>query len=166
MVRGKTVGAVGLALILGFAAANQLFLSEKRKVKKQFNSLAELVSREQDETAWGTAKHATALARFFTKTCEFRSQYPSFSGSFTRLEASSSIARARLQFRKLSVRFYDLEIDFPDEDKAKVTLTLKVTGDMTNGDYVDESHELNCSLEKVGGSWLFRECEVIEILKK
>jgi hypothetical protein len=64
------------------------------------------------------------------------------------------------------LQFYDLDVSFPEKGMAKVTLTGKLTGRLTSGEYVDETHELECLLKKIENKWLFSDVEVVEILKK
>jgi len=64
------------------------------------------------------------------------------------------------------LKFYDLNIAFPEKGIARVTLTAKLTGKLTVGEYVDETHELESLLKKIEKKWLFSKFEVVEVLKK
>jgi len=49
---------------------------------------------------------------------------------------------------------------------AKATLTAKVTGKSNAGEHIDEAHELESLLKKVGKEWFFSKFETVEVLKK
>jgi hypothetical protein len=64
------------------------------------------------------------------------------------------------------VRFYDLNIEFPDEDTATVTVTGRASGTLRGGEAFDDVLELECSLRKFDDSWLFTTIEAVEVLEK
>jgi len=57
-------------------------------------------------------------------------------------------------------------VTFPQVGIATVTTTATVTGTSTEGDALNEIHELQCTLQKSEGSWLMTEVTVVEVLKK
>jgi hypothetical protein len=86
--------------------------------------------------------------------------------SFTPVEISSYAANSRIAFSELSLKFYDLNIEFPEKGLATVLLTAKLKGKLMGGDFVDETREVQCVLKKTDRRWLFSEIEVVEVLKK
>ncbi len=162
--RSIIVGAlVGLAAI---SVALYLFPSEEKKVKKQFGLLSEWVSKEPGESPITMAYKIKNIGTLFDGTCEFKIPAYSFSGSYTREEISSYAGSGRLSFSQLDLKFYDFVIAFPDKGIAKVTLTAKVRGKSSSGEYIDEAHELGSVLKKIEKKWLFSKFEVVEVLKK
>ena len=90
----------------------------------------------------------------------------SFSGNYTPEEISGYASSGRLSLSQLDLKFYDLDITFPEEGVAKVSLTARVIGKSSSGEYIDEAHELESLLKKVEKKWLFSKVEVVEVLKK
>lgn len=166
MVKVKYIIIVALMVIIGILAATYLFISEEKKIRNQFDLLSEWVSKDSGENTFTMAHKIQSIGTLFTENCGIKTHINSLSGSYTPEEISSHAARARLQFSKLSLRFYDLDIDFPEKEMAKVTLTAKLTGKSTTGEYVDETRELESVLKKIENKWLFSNFEVIEVLKK
>jgi hypothetical protein len=166
MVKIKYIIIVVLVVIIGILAGVYFFQNEEKKVKRQFYLLSEWASKEAGENTFTMAHKVKSIGTLFTEHCEFKADIISFSGRFNSEEVSGYAARARLPFSKLSLQFYDLDVSFPEKGMAKVTLTGKLTGRLTSGEYVDETHELECVLKKIENKWLFSDVEVVEILKK
>ncbi len=64
------------------------------------------------------------------------------------------------------MKFYDININITEKRIAKVLVTANLTARLATGEYIDDTHELKCILEKVESSWLFSDFEVVEVLEK
>jgi hypothetical protein len=166
MVRLKNIMIGAIVVAIGIWAVAYFFPSEERKIKKQFRLLAEWVSKDPGENALTTAFKIKKIGTLFDTTCEFEVPVYSFSGNYTPDEISSFAAQGRLSSSELHLKFYDLDIIFPEKGTAQVTLTARLTGKLSVGDYIDETHELESVLKKIEKKWLFSRFEVIEVLKK
>ncbi len=166
MVTPRRLVVALLALLIGIFAAARLFPSDESKVKKQFRLLSKWVSRYPSEDPITAVSKAQRLRSLLADNVALKTHIDSLSGDFTSGDLTGLVARLRLQFSRLSVKFYDLRIEFPEEGTATAVLTANVTGRMTDGGYVDEAHELECVLKKKENRWLFSACEVIEVLRK
>jgi hypothetical protein len=166
MVRLKPIILWGLVTVIGIGVVLYLFPSEEKKIKKQFRLLAEWVSKEAGENPITMAYKIKKIETLFDGMCEFGISLYSFSGSYTPEEITGYAARGRLSFSQLHVKFYDLKIAFPERGIAKATLTAKVTGKSNGGEHIDEAHELESLLKKVGKGWFFSKFETVEVLKK
>ncbi len=166
MVKVKPI-IIGVSIvIIGILAGVCSIQSEEKRVRKQFDLLSEKVSKDPGESAFTMAHKIQSLGDLFAENCRLKTHLPSLSGSYTPEEISSYAARGRAQFSKLSLEFHDFDIDFPDDGRARVVLTAKLTGKTTLGESVHEAHEFECVLERIEGKWLFSEFEVVEVLKK
>ncbi len=166
MVKFKLIIAGTLVVVAGIWVALYFFPSEEKKIRKQFRLLAEWVSKDPGENTFTMAYKIKSIGTLFDGTCEFKVPVYSFSGSYTPEEISGYAARGHLSFSQLYLKFYDLDIAFPEKGIAKVILTAKLTGKSNVGEYIDETHELESLLNKVEKKWLFSKFEVIEVLKK
>jgi hypothetical protein len=166
MVKFKSIIAGLLVVVAGIGGARYLFPSEEKKVKKQFRLLEEYVSKESGESPITMAYKIKNIGGLFDGTCEFKIPAYSFSGTYTREEISSYASSGRLSMSQLDLKFYDLDIIFPEKEIAKVSLTAKVTGKSGSGETVHEAHELESLLKKIEKKWLFSKFEVVEVLKK
>jgi hypothetical protein len=151
---------------IGIYAAVHFFQSEEKKVMKQFNLLSEYVSKDPDEKMIAMATRMQKLGGLFDEQCELMLAVESLSGNYAREEISSAVARGRSRFSRLSLRFFDPEIVFPEKGVAKVNLTARLRGQSAVGENMNETRELECALKKIDKKWLFRRMEVVEVLKK
>jgi hypothetical protein len=166
MVRFKKIIIIAMLAAVGIWAVTYFFPSEEKKIKKQFRLLAEWVSKDPSENTLTTVYKIKHIGTLFDTMCEFKVPVYSFSGNYTPDEISGYAAQGRLASSKLYLKFYDLDITFPEEGSAKVTLTARLTGKLNVGDSIDETHEVESILKKVEKKWLFSKVEVIEVLKK
>jgi hypothetical protein len=166
VVKIKTILIALLILIVGILTTVFFFPSEEKKVRKQFALLSEWVLKNPGESTFTMAHKIKMIRTLFAESCELIVPVHSLSGTYTREEISRMALRSRAQFFDLSLKFYDLNISFPERAVAKVNLTGRLTGKSTLGEYMDETRELDCLLKKIGKKWLFVQLEVIEVLKK
>ena len=166
MVRLKKIIIIAVIVAVGVWAVAYFSPSEEKKVRKQFCLLAEWVSKDPGENTLITVNKIKHIGTLFDTTCEFKVPVYSVSGNYTADEISGYAAQGRLASSQLYLKFYDLDITFPEEGNAKVTLTARLTGKLSVGDYIDETHEVESVLKKVEKKWLFSKVEVIEVLKK
>ena len=106
------------------------------------------------------------IGTLFLEPCELKSPNESLSGSYTRQEISAYVGSARSHFFELNLKLYDLHVDFPEKEIAKVNLTARLIGRSKTGERMDEIRELDCLLKKTDRKWFFSQVEVIEVLKK
>ena len=166
MVKIKYLVIALLVVILGIVGGIYLFQSDSKKIKKQFNSLATLVSKEPGEDPITMATKAKSVGTLFAETCELTIPITGLSESYTPAEVSSYAANTRIAFSELSLKFYDFNIEFPEQGFARVVLTSDLKGKLMSGNFVDETREVQCVLKKIDRKWLFSEIKVIEVLKK
>lgn len=166
MVKSKYILIAAMIVVAGIWATIFFFPSEEKKVKKQFSLLSEWISKDPNESTLTMARKVKNIGTLFAERCELREPVYPLSGSYTREEITSIALRGRAHFFDLSLKFYDLNISFPEEGVARVTLTGKLTGKSTSGEQMDETRELECLLRKIENQWLFSQLEVVEVLKK
>ena len=166
MVKIKYPIIAVLIVAIGLLAKVFLFPSEEKKVKRQFALLSEWVSKDPGESTFTMAHNVKSIGALFAENCDLKAPVHSLSGSYTREEITGIALQGRNQFLSLSLKFYDLQISFPEKGVANVTLTGKLTGKSTFGEYVDETRELECLLKKSEKKWLFSQFEVVEVLRK
>jgi hypothetical protein len=162
----KYIVAAGVVLVAGIIAFVIFSQSEEEKVKKQFSVLAEKMKKTEKETPLVAAGKANRIKELFAETCTVFAPAYSLSREISSQDLPSLVIATRSRYSKISLEFYDFIIEFPAKDSAHVNLTASMTGKLTSGEYVDDVHELKCKLKKTEDIWLFREIEVVEVLKK
>ena len=166
MVKVKYIVTTLLVVILAIVVWVYLVQSDTKKIKKQFDSLSKLVSKEPGENPITMATKAKNIATLFAETCELTNPIDGLTETYTPAEMSSYAANSRIAFAELSLNFFDLNVEFPETGLARVTLTGNLKGRLMSGNIIDETREVQCVLKKIGRNWLFSEIEVVEVLKR
>ncbi|MGA9750252.1 MAG: hypothetical protein WBS54_00530 [Acidobacteriota bacterium] len=156
----------GLAVLLAAWAIWTFFPSRTRQVKRQFSSLSEWVAKDGPEGNLTLVNEATRADEFFAPQCTWEAQAYNLNGTVTPQEVTRYYFAGRARFNKLALRFYDLDIRFPERRTARVKATVRITGTLKDGDSVSETHEVECTLQKIHGKWLFSQVTVVEVLKR
>ena len=169
MVKVKYAVVAGFVVLAGILTVYYLLPSEEKKVRKRFDLLSRYVSKEPGEDLLSMAARVKNIGSLFSNPNEFKIEgdpFYSFSGSYSREEVSAYALRGRAYFSKLSLKFSDLKIEFPEADAARVSFTARLTGKSMGGEDVDEPREMRSILKKIEKNWLFSVFEVVEVLKK
>jgi hypothetical protein len=165
MVKGRLILS-GFILIAGLLAVVHLYPSEEKKIKKQFSLLAKWISVEQNENVFTIAHKMKNMGDLFTDKVNLKIPDYHLSGEYSRSDIISYASRARLPFSQFTLQFHDFHMAFPDSETVRVTVTGRITGKWLKEEALEETRELDWILKKVGKEWLFREMEVVEVLKK
>lgn len=160
-----------IAAVLVFAVAAGLYLfifhkSDKDRVKRQLALLSDYASKYPGEGAAVMLMKTQAVGALFDEQCGLEVGDNFFSGDYTPEEISSKSVIMRRQFSNALISFYDINVDFPEKDKALVTLTARFTGAMSGGETVNQVRELQVILKRKNNKWLFTEFKMVTVLKK
>ena len=143
-----------------------LFPSDKTKIRRQFESLSSLVSKEKGESGIAMVYKTNALAALFADSCSFEFSQNAMSGEYTPEQITSNAAKGRAQFSRISLDFYDIIPDIKD-DVAVVETTVRFHGEIKDSARVaEETREIQCRLKKIDGKWKFSCFRVVEVLRK
>ncbi len=143
-----------------------LFPTKTRQIKRRFKAVASWVSKDGPEGNLAMIRQAAAAAKFFVDPCEFHSATYHLTGSLSVREISGYYFEGRSRCARLSLKFYDLHVTFPEKRTASVKATARLTGRTTDGDNIAETHEVSCTLEKGDNGWLFKKVTLVQVLKK
>ena len=159
---------ITVIIIAAFAAFAVLYLfpSDRTKIRKQFESLSSLVSKEKGESAFTMAYKVNALANLFADSCSFEFPQNYMAGDYTQEQITSNAAKGRARFSKIALDFYDIVPDIQN-DVAVVETTVRFHGEIKDSVKVaEETREIQSRLKKIEGKWKFTNFKVVEVLKK
>ena len=75
-------------------------------------------------------------------------------------KATSSLTTSDTNFS-----FQDTVVNIPDEGRAEVITTLRLNGESVDGQFTD-AYEMNITVIKKEGDWLFSSFTLVEFMKK
>lgn len=165
MVKTKHIIVVGI-LAGGMLAALIFWENEEAKIKRQFEFIAEKIEKRTGESPIVSAAKANRIKDVFTEKC--RIDAPAYSAPRDILsdEWPALVTRMRSEYSDISLMFQDFDIEFPEQDIARVDVTAMMEGKLVSGETVEDLHELKCSLQKIKEVWRLKEIGVVEVLKK
>ncbi len=164
MIKKKRVLA-GVIIVAAVAAFILFFVitSEEDKIKRQFKHLSEIGSRQSGENPVFLASRVLHIKKLFAKECYINFPAHSISKNYTRQEIVSSTFNVLSRYDTLKSDFDDL-IVFISDSTAQAVLTVKLTGTLLSGAYVEDIYEVDCMLMKNDGKWLFSRIEIADVL--
>ena len=165
-MRARLSAAALLLVVAAVWTGSHCSQSEKKRVRKQFERVAELVSRDHDETIFAAARKARSIASLSSDDCVVVAEEPSLSGMHGREDVAGRVTQIRSRFARLRLRLDDLEVEIDRPDSATAVVTGRVTGWTRYQERVDESREVHCTLTKTDGEWLFARIEVVDVLER
>jgi len=166
MVTSKHIFAAGGLAVAAIAAFFLFFQSDTAKIKKCFSTLSAQMEKSGDEHEFLAAAAAQKIESLFAETV--RIEIPSYDIDQTlpHSEISPHVLYARSQYKDISLKFYDFQIEFPQKSAAHVTLTGILKATTSAGERVEETHELECELKKTEDHWLLTGVKGVDVLEK
>lgn len=140
--------------------------TDKELIGKSFTDLSYYVSKSSGEGAAKMAYKVNLLADLFAEPCNLDVPYSFLAGSYSQTQITANATRARAQFKEVSLKFYDQNIDVIDKNKAKVDFTVRLSGTLKSGKSIDETREMEATLKKKNNKWLFTNFKLVQVLEK
>lgn len=166
MVNKKNLLVILFLIVAGGIIFNVYEQSDKKKIEKRFARLSELFSKDDLEPALVMATKVKGIGSLFAEKCIIESSDRLRSGSYSPEQITSHAASARALFRKLNLKFYDIEITISEEGKAVTSLTGMLSGISKREETFNETYEMEVDLVKVEEDWFFSGIRMVEVLKK
>jgi hypothetical protein len=166
MVNTRNIIITVLVLVAGIAAYILLSDSEENRIKKRLWDLGETFQKKPGETPLLAASKAGKVRDYFSKTSYINVPAYNFSQDVVRRDLPGYVLQARAPYASLGVKFEDLVISLPSENKAELSTTVVVTGKIPSGERTRDIQEMRCRLQKIENEWLIREVEVVQVLEK
>ena len=161
-----------IILIIAVSATVYLFTkSEDQKVKWCITGLAVQVSKENGESVVKMALRLRGVDGFFWDPVLLEIDEYDLSGLYTPDEVVSLASVASSQFRAFTLKFYDIDVEFADDENADdefvfVAATAIVTGRFHSGEAFDEAKEVDMELIKAEGEWYLTRITTVDLLEK
>jgi len=165
-INTKNIAIIGLIIIAGIVAFFWIYQSDEARIKKRFTSISELAAKDGEENELMAALKARKIADVFAKSCRIDIPSESISQTFSKDEIPPHVMAGRARYSRLAVKFYDIQIKFPDDNTADVDLTASVAALTSSNEPVNDIYEVRCALNKIENDWFFTKIEEVEVLEK
>lgn len=161
---------LAFVLIVVAAAATawwRLHPSEARRIRRQFDRLAERVSKAESESTGIMALKMNALGDLFDSevTVEL-ADFPG-NGTYASSEVASHVARFRPACRRIALSFQDVQIEVGPAQEAEATLTARLLVTPASGETQADTRALRVLLQQAEDrTWRFARFAEIEVLER
>ncbi len=164
MVKKVAMGAAAITLAVGICV---WFFGPSReaKVVRQLTLLSDLIEKTPDENNMQSLVKSKKIGALFNETCTLTMPGNPISGTYSPSEMGALALRMRSGFTRVTVRFSDHGVTFPDDSTAEVLMVTRVKGETVAGE-ADEILETKCRLREIEGEWRFAEFTTIESLRR
>lgn len=157
--------ALYAAILLVVAGAFFFWPSDEKKIKSNLDSLAEYCSSEKQEPVLATLQKAALAAQLCTAPCTVHIESFKIDRALSHKEFTDQFLMMKKRLPNTIFSFHDSIIDIADEKNAAVTTTLRLNGETIDEKFTD-AYEINITVEKKDGDWLFSAFTVVEFMKK
>ena len=89
-----------------------------------------------------------------------------FDGVYNPTKMTAELARYRAIFKEVEVNTQDMEISFPEPDKAEAVFTGVLNGSSKTGTSVSEARDVNCTLIRTPEGWKITALVIREIMQR
>ncbi len=155
--------ALAITLLIGGAI---FFLpSDEKKIRDNLESLAEYCSTVKSEPVMETLQKVTLAAKLCTVPCKVHIESSQIDRDFGQKDLTDRLLMMKKRLSNTTFSFEDTAVDVPSEDRATVLTTLRLNGEAVDGRFTD-AYEMNITVEKQDGDWLFSSFTVVEFMKR
>jgi hypothetical protein len=166
LVNARNIIILLVIFAAGFFAVRHFTESEEDRVKERFTLLAERAEKKGEESVVKMALRVRGVGALFADTSVIESSLYDLSGTYTPDNINTLAAAISTRFKKLSMKFYDIRVVFPEEGLSQVSLTVTLKGLSKYEGHIKETHELDVELIDLDGDWYFSRISVVEVLEK
>lgn len=166
MSRTKMIlAAMGIAV--GIAVSFFLFFqSDTAKIKKCFRALSPQAEKSGEEHEILAAAKARKIQNLFAESAWIYIPAYDIDQTFDRNEISSRVLYTRAQYRDIALKFYDLQIRFPEKDAALVTVKGEFKATTVAGERQAETHALECEMKKTEDGWFLSGVRGLDVVER
>ena len=154
-----------LAIVLLVGGILFLLTSDEKKIRDNLESLAEYCSTVKSESVIETLRKVTLAAKLCTVPCKVYIESSQIDREFDQKDLTDRLLMMKKRLTNTTFIFEDAVVDVLGENRATVITTLRLDGQAVDGRFTD-AYEMNITVEKHDGDWLFSSFTMVEFMKK
>ncbi len=162
----KTVLFLLVCALLGALAYFFLHSSREEQVYDLLDRLCEYVNKKGDEPPLDSLTRAARIGKLFDESCRVYFDNPKVEGQLSRKELTQRISLARNSFHTLALSFHDISMHFPEDNRAEISLTMRIQGRLRDDEAFADVRELAMAMKQTDGKWLIGLVEEIQVLEQ
>ncbi len=164
----KSFIAIFILISLSFPihyAVTRVMVSEETRIRKQFNSVSALISKERSESTASAYRINLAVSNIFHDPFALKISDPAFSGHYRPQELAREIIRIRSLYDQINLSFHDLSIEIIEDGHAEALFTAQIKS--YRGERgIRDVQEMEAELRKINGDWFLTKIKTVVVLRK
>ena len=164
----KIVSLIVIAAVLA-TVGYLLFRSpnESQRIIERLKLLTSNVSKKHSEGAVTMALKHQAIIGLINSQCTVFIKEAMLTGDFTPEEFAAQMIRSRSMFKAIDGQIDDCEVQLnAAQTSATISFAIRIIAELKSGRKIDEVRDLQATVKKVDGKWLFAGFEIHQVLEK
>ena len=159
-----------IIIAVGIGTVGYFFLrspSESQQIINRLHRLANSISKQGSEGAVTMALKHQTIAGLIDTNCSVFIKEAMIAGDFTPEEFAAQMLRSRAMFKSIKGEVDGCEVEFnADQTTATISFAVRIRAELKSGREIDEVRDLQSTVKKVDGKWLFSSFEIRQVLEK
>lgn len=153
-------------MVILIAAATVFFLlpDDEKKIRHNLDTLAEHFTTTDTDKSLATLQKVAQAGKMCSDPCAVQFLSFKINRDFDRKELTDHILMMKKMLSTTRFTFHDTSISFPEEHKAEISTTLRLTGKIASDQFTD-AYEFDIGTEKIDDKWLFSSFTVVEFME-
>ncbi len=156
---------IPLALLVTAALIFYLMPNDEKKIKHNLQLLAQYCSTDKKEGPIPQLVSADKAAKLCIVPCKVKVDSFGVDQAFSREEFSNHLIILKKMLPGTQFSFNDIHITFQQQDTATINTTVSLQGKTQNQRFTD-AYELDITVHKSDGDWLFSSFSVVEFMER
>lgn len=140
--------------------------SDEAQIKRVLNTLCRMATKRAGDNPAAAGLFISKTDKIFAGEFTVKIGNGMFDGVYNPTKMTAELARYRAVFKEVEVDTQDMEISFPDPDKAEAVFTGVLNGNTKAGSSVSEARDVNCSLVCTPEGWRITALVIRDIMQK
>ena len=141
--------------------------NESQQIINRLNQLTSRISKNSGEGPVTMALKHQAIMGLIDSQCTVFIKEAMLAGDFTPEGFAAQMTRSRSMFKSIkgSVDYCEVQLN-ADQTEATISFAIRVIAELKSGRKMDEVRDLQATVRKVDGKWLFSGFEIRQVLEK
>lgn len=159
--------SIFLFVSIALLAGGILFFlpTDEKQIQENLDTLATHCSTSRGDSIIESLTKASAASKLCTSPCRINIESRKISKDFKQKEISDNILIVKKRLPDTTFNFEDTHIELPTKTQANVITTLRLNGSSAEGQFTD-AYEVDITLKKIDGDWLFSSFTIVEFMVK
>ena len=162
----KKLLIIGIVLAITFGGWLTHYFSDKEVIRRQFNTIAQKLSKEGEEAPVMMALKMKQVRDLLAQECRIEIPEQGFSEALEPGMIIRYIINYRTRQQNLLIAVDEITVNIPEKGQAEVDALVHLTANIDQPNFFEETHQVTFSLQKIAKKWLIHRAVLPEDLTR